>query len=149
MLDYPKVKNLLRKQGFTQKEVAAELNVSATAVSDWLKGESQPSKENLEGLAGFLDCNVDELTTNKPEVSANENKGVLIINFYGEKLSDHLTIHVHGEEGVDLLGEDNQKASKKRISVDIDPEVVDRLEGQEGNLNKIIQDLLKKHLSQP
>lgn len=47
--------------GFTQKQVALELKVSAPTVSEWESGRKNPSKENLEGLADLFGVSVDYL----------------------------------------------------------------------------------------
>lgn len=47
--------------GITQGQVAAALNVTQGAVSQWERGEAKPNGKNLIGLARLLGCTVDDL----------------------------------------------------------------------------------------
>lgn len=53
------VKELRRKKGIQQKELAIEIGVSRPTVSEWESGKKDPSGERLKKLAEFF--NVDEL----------------------------------------------------------------------------------------
>lgn len=142
MLDYPKVKKLLRKHGFTQKEVASELGVSATSVSDWMKGISQPSKENLEGLSDFLECPVEELTTNEPQISVSDRGVIINIHCYCESQ----TIQIQGDRDPELT---NENQNKKRLTLDIEPDIVEKLQAQgDADISELLKKLLHKHLSE-
>lgn len=47
--------------GITQEQVAAALNVTQGAVSQWERGEVLPTIPNLVKLARLLGCTVDDL----------------------------------------------------------------------------------------
>jgi len=49
-----------RDAKLTQEELAARLKLSQQAVSSWERGETSPSLENLEALAGALNKRVCE-----------------------------------------------------------------------------------------
>lgn len=53
------VKELRRKAGIQQKELAIEIGVSRPIVSEWESGKKDPSGERLKRLAQYF--NVDEL----------------------------------------------------------------------------------------
>lgn len=141
MLDYPKVKSLLRKQGFTQKEVASELGVSATAVSDWLKGEAQPSQEHLEGLASFLDCSVEELYA-KPHQITSGDRSMVVVNFYGD---NNPVFNLYGESEIE--SSNNLSLERKSdLTISIDPEILQHVKDQDKTeLARLVNELLKKH----
>ena len=53
------VKELRKKKGIQQKELAIEIGVSRPTVSEWESGKKDPSGERLKRLAQYFD--VDEL----------------------------------------------------------------------------------------
>ena len=53
------VKELRKKKGIQQKELAIEIGVTQPTVSDWESGKKDPSGERLKKLALYFD--VDEL----------------------------------------------------------------------------------------
>ena len=44
-----KLKNLRKEKGLTQKELAAIINVSTSAVSQYERGKAIPRRENVSG----------------------------------------------------------------------------------------------------
>jgi transcriptional regulator with XRE-family HTH domain len=55
------LKKLRRACGLTQKQVAAQLNVTFQAVSKWETGRAAPDIFVLPALAELLGCRVDDL----------------------------------------------------------------------------------------
>lgn len=55
------LKELREKAGLKQAEVAKELNVDQTAVSNWERGVNKPLKKYHEQLAGLYNCSKEEL----------------------------------------------------------------------------------------
>lgn len=53
------VKELRKKKGVQQKELAIDIGVSQPTVSDWESGKKDPSGDRLKALAAYFD--VDEL----------------------------------------------------------------------------------------
>ena len=45
----------LKRQGLTQRDIAAEIGVSEPAVSQWARGECRPSPSSKRALDGLLD----------------------------------------------------------------------------------------------
>ena len=56
-----KIRELRKKNGMTQGELAEALFVSPQAVSKWEKGESEPSMQTIEGLSNIFHVSIDEL----------------------------------------------------------------------------------------
>ena len=54
-----RIKELRKKKGIQQKELAIEIGVSRPTVSEWESGKKDPSGERLKKLAQYF--NVDEL----------------------------------------------------------------------------------------
>ncbi|MDO8963714.1 MAG: helix-turn-helix transcriptional regulator [Coriobacteriia bacterium] len=52
---------LRRARGLSQEELAAALDLSRQAISNWERAESSPDTDNLVALAGFYEVTVDEL----------------------------------------------------------------------------------------
>lgn len=66
------IRELRRKKGMSQKELADACCVHQTAVSQWEKGRTTPDINSLKMLSKVLGVSVEELIGN--ENSGNENK---------------------------------------------------------------------------
>ncbi|MBP3442980.1 MAG: helix-turn-helix domain-containing protein [Clostridia bacterium] len=62
------IKDLRRKKGITQSELAALCGVHQTAVSQWENGRTLPDKNSLVKLSDFFGVSIDTLM-NKPSVT--------------------------------------------------------------------------------
>lgn len=62
-----KIKELRKKNGLTQEELAEKINVSRQAITKWESGEGTPDIDNLKNLAIFFHVSVDYLVDNKTE----------------------------------------------------------------------------------
>ena len=56
-----KLKELLKKRGYSQTKLAQYLKVSNTIVSLWCANKITPSKKNLVEIANFLRCDIKQL----------------------------------------------------------------------------------------
>lgn len=56
-----RIKELREVAGLTQNELAEQLNVNQTAVSQWERNTAMPSAEKLPMLADALHCTIDAL----------------------------------------------------------------------------------------
>ena len=56
-----KMKEMRKRSGMTQKEVAQQIGVTQGAVWQWESGMVMPTAVNLQKLAATLNCTVDEL----------------------------------------------------------------------------------------
>ena len=54
-------KNLRLRSGLSQQQVANQLGVHQTAVSNWEKGKNLPSATMLVKVADLYGCSIDEL----------------------------------------------------------------------------------------
>jgi len=62
-----KIKELRKKKGLTQEELASSLNVSRQAITKWETGEGTPDIDNLKNIALFFHVSVDYLVDGKTE----------------------------------------------------------------------------------
>ena len=56
-----KIKEMRKRSGLTQEEVAHQIGVTQGAVWQWESGMVMPTVVNLQKLAAALNCTVDEL----------------------------------------------------------------------------------------
>ena len=62
---HDKIRELRKKQGITQDELAEALYVSRTAISKWESGRGFPNIESLKALASFFSVSLDELLSSE------------------------------------------------------------------------------------
>jgi len=67
MMFNEKLKDLRKKKGLTQEDLASELNVSRQAITKWESGDGAPDIDNLRNIALFFHVSVDYLIDNKTE----------------------------------------------------------------------------------
>lgn len=60
------------KSGIRQVELAEQLGVSQAAITNWERGNSQPTRDNIAKLAQIFNCSTDALYNLAP---APERKG--------------------------------------------------------------------------
>lgn len=74
-----KLKELRKKQGLTQLELAERLFVSRQAISGWEAGTSRPSTENLQSLSRLfnipLETLLDDSAEAEPAAAQRETSG--------------------------------------------------------------------------
>lgn len=63
-----KIKELLKKKGISQTELAKRIGVSRAAVSEWIRGKSKPSESTLKLIAKEFNVNEEWLKTGKGEM---------------------------------------------------------------------------------
>lgn len=56
-----KIKSFRKEKGWTQKELAEQLNVSDKTISSWETGRTYPDLDSLIQLADLFDLTLDEL----------------------------------------------------------------------------------------
>lgn len=86
------VKELIKKAGITQKELAISIGVSRPTVSEWTSNKKDPSGKYLKKLAEYFD--VDELVIlgkgvidlTKPEPQAPRTVEARIVSFGMDQL---------------------------------------------------------------
>ena len=62
-----KIKELRKKKGLTQEELANALNVSRQAITKWESGDGSPDIENLKNIALYFHVSVDYLIDSTTE----------------------------------------------------------------------------------
>ncbi len=74
-----KIKELRKKNGLTQEELADKLNVSRQAVTKWESGEGVPDIENLQNLSLYFHVSVDYLIgKSNNKINSLESKFIII-----------------------------------------------------------------------
>ena len=74
------VKNLTRymnQKGIVQADIVADLGVSASTVSDWVKGKKYPRVDTMQKLADYLGVLLSDLTTD-PDTSDDRQMDELL-----------------------------------------------------------------------
>ena len=66
-----KIKELRKKKGLTQEDLANALNVSRQAITKWETGDGNPDIENLKNIALYFHVSVDYLIDNTTEKVMN------------------------------------------------------------------------------
>lgn len=85
--------NLLKKQGYTQKQFAVKTGISEQTISAWKKRNTDPPCELLSTIADFLNVSIEFLVTGKettnifvqPELSVDEEN---LMNIYRKLTSE-------------------------------------------------------------
>ena len=68
-----KLIELRKKNGFSQEELGAKLNVARQTVSKWELGETTPEMDKLIELSKIFEISIDELTGNTDYTSSSRN----------------------------------------------------------------------------
>ena len=77
-----RIKEMIKKSGYSQKEVAKKLNISEVNLSNWCSGKMIPRLDNAYNLAKLLNCKIDELIEENPpneKTESEEDKEILEI----------------------------------------------------------------------
>ena len=53
--------NMLKRAGFTQRELAEETGLSAAAISNYINGQKMPTAKAIVNIAYVLNCSTDDL----------------------------------------------------------------------------------------
>ena len=56
-----RIEQLISKKGYSRKQVAGALNVTESALSQWIIGKKRPSISNFVLLSELLECGLDYL----------------------------------------------------------------------------------------
>ena len=79
---HEKLRELRRRKGITQEELAENLYVSRTAISKWESGRGYPNIESLKAIAKYFSVSVDELLSSDELLTvADEDKRRFMRNF--------------------------------------------------------------------
>ncbi len=56
-----RLKELRKNKGYTQKEIAQELNIAQSSYADWERNKKKPTQEKLTLIADFFNVSTDYL----------------------------------------------------------------------------------------
>lgn len=88
VLQSESLKNALTQKGWTQKDLAGAIGVSAQSVTNWLKGEDFPRPDKLLRLATTLKLRLDEL------IRTSESADKPIVAFRRRAATKTTTAHI-------------------------------------------------------
>ncbi len=77
-----RLKELRKKNGLTQEELASELNVSRQAITKWESGDGIPDVENLKNISLYFHVSVDYLLDNKAEQTIDLKNKFKIVELF-------------------------------------------------------------------
>lgn len=80
------IKNLRKKKGFSQEELAARLHVVRQTVSKWEKGLSVPDAAMIQALAQEMEVSVSDLLGTRIERPTEENEIALQLSRINEQM---------------------------------------------------------------
>lgn len=60
-------------RGVTQSDIVSSIGVSASTVSDWVKGKKYPRVDVMQLLADYLGVLISDLTTEHPSISSTND----------------------------------------------------------------------------
>lgn len=83
-----RLKNLRKKVGLTQVDVAGKLGISQQAYASWERGVKKPTQENLVKIAQILNVSVDYLVGNLEERTDELDNIELLFRMNSKGLSD-------------------------------------------------------------
>ncbi len=84
-------------RGYTQKYVALSLGVKAPSVSDWEKGKTNPTLENLISLSNLLGVSTDMLLGVEP-ISDESTSNSELTEAESNLLNDFRSLNREGKE---------------------------------------------------
>ena len=106
-----RLKNLRKKVGLTQVDVAGKLGISQQAYASWERGVKKPTQENLVKIAQILNVSVDYLVGNTEEKSDDLDNIELLFRMNSKGLTEEEK-EVFKKELIEFM-EERKKAFKK------------------------------------
>jgi transcriptional regulator with XRE-family HTH domain len=91
------LKNALTQKGWTQKDLASALGVSAQSVTNWLKGEDFPRPDKLLRLATTLKLRLDQL------IQTNDSTDRPVVAFRRRAATKTTTAHIEKAQAMGAL----------------------------------------------
>ncbi|HFK1531040.1 TPA: helix-turn-helix domain-containing protein [Bacillus cereus] len=97
------IKTLRKERNLTQKELGDEIGVSAQVISNWERGYTSPTPEDIVELAKAFNASTDEVITGHDRETINE----YLMN--SMEISGHLQVFMetHGEKMVAQIFNNN------------------------------------------
>lgn len=98
-LNADSVKHALQGKGWTQKDLATAVGVSAQSVTNWLKGADFPRPDKLLKMATTLRLRLDQLQVATPELAANRP----VVAFRRRAATKTTAAHIAKAQGMGAL----------------------------------------------
>lgn len=73
-----RLRELRKARGYSQQDIARELNISRQAISKWENGKSYPDLDNLILLSTFYDVPLDHFFVAKLEKTKKKQKNYIL-----------------------------------------------------------------------
>lgn len=101
-----RLRELMKKNGYTQQSLADHIGVSRSTVGMWVTGRNEPDNGTIEKLAGLFGCSVGYLMGTEDELNAQRSLDALRADF-----------QAHTENKLDaLLNQSNLPSNLRPIS---------------------------------
>lgn len=113
-----RLKNLRKKVGLTQVDIAGKLGISQQAYASWERGVKKPTQENLVKIAQTLNVSVDYLVGNSEEKADELDNIELLFRMNSKGLSDEEK-KVFKKELIEFM-EERREAFDKESCLDDD-----------------------------
>lgn len=108
MFNYNKLKELRKKKGYYQKDLAKILNVSPSTIAMYETGKTQPSPEILSSMSVLFNVSIDYLLDNEGNKTVVKNNEML--QEIADKVNDPLNRALYKK-----VGELKSEEDKKRV----------------------------------
>ena len=86
-----KIKEIRKKFGLTQEELAEKLNVSRQAVAKWEMGSGVPDTENLKSISKLFGTSIDSLLDNETDIPLMVLHQEINLKDYGKGINEQHT----------------------------------------------------------
>lgn len=94
---------LRKEKGYSQEQLAEELDISRQAISKWERAEASPDTDNLIELAKLYNVSLDYLLGLDNEESKSVNKNQIIINENGIHIEDEEDVVDISKQGIQVV----------------------------------------------
>ncbi|MFJ7916075.1 MULTISPECIES: helix-turn-helix domain-containing protein [unclassified Lysinibacillus] len=138
-----RIKEHRKKLRYTQRQLADKINVSPQVISNWERGYTEPSPEDIKKLSSVLDVSSDYLLglSDEPEKTTYRN------NFQGELLPPNKTLDEHIDDIIDEIIEEQKleiNPRKREITKNITLKASQLSKEDFNILNQLLDSLLEK-----
>lgn len=111
-----KLKELRKKKGYSQEQLAEEIGVSRQAITKWETGSGLPDIENIKILAELFKMTIDELIVEGTSVSNEVSHQYESETIYDIDMNKHFDIHAEGVKEIQIISGKDEKLHIKMQS---------------------------------
>ena len=111
-----KLKELRKRKGLSQEQLAEEIGVSRQAITKWETGSGLPDIENIKILAELFKMTIDNLILEGTEVDAEESHPYESETVYDIDMNKHFDIHADGVKEIQVISGKDEKLHIKMVS---------------------------------